>query len=740
MRSHESIFYGPNYDGSVGSVGAHVEELYARQETLEGGTEGYIVPFLREVALTDYFAYFQEKYPDKPHFQQIPEVLEAVLSPLFQAENGEKNGFLISGLARVIARGMSPDYWRIAQEYMSAGAWDPDMDLMVEGASVYELFDQLRDSHGGASQVTQDEKQPQRKKFTFTLDGFEVEVSVGKIPTSNIHNMIVSFFDGGTSRDLHAGRGSRIFHVDISELSQNPQTVLVQKRKGETSDWQDLVYARVSIRNSHLYYEMSPGSKEVMFRPNAIVTRSTEPAVLLEDVLRAIRIANLFPLEGITNESDQVIDRVDFGRFAPFFTSDSILKFQLSILRAVGSTEAIPEMNLKLIQDEFKLNFMVDPLWTIASLRDTTIGRLIPGLSDLTPRDWDAIMRADQFCLDVTPEYRLIPLGERDKAYIKRQRKIWRTEVDPDGQRYINGLERFLGALSDLGLFHFRSNTMEAMFSELWQKLPRRGDITIGTIKNPLPVPDNYVAAAKAGHIIMFYPPDRLPQSAEHIAQDGTTITAVATTEKPLKDRLESARQVIAHYMIGTVVEAILNSPDNVDRADSTALVYDMLEQYKFLTPRLLKILYDEEATEFTKSDLTDIVFDFKRLGLIDIYEQDREHSRGDIVTLETYSLDTGSKRSLTEIVNRNDFIDYLRRANRLHALASAVSLSEFLGIPTIEALLSLRDADYDLMKEKIRSRGYRDEVANELIDYISEFLRIYRSFAQETGLFATFD
>lgn len=724
-------------DGSsVGSAaGKAPESIFPFVETKEGGAEGYLGAYLQEVNLPGYFRILSELYPEMLHAEDIPAIVQEVLSPLFDIQREDGKGIigvnLFGDKARYIARGsMDDDYWLIARKVLEAGKeWDPDIEILVEGVDVDRVWKTYNDTFG-VKEVRADPKFPDRQMVAFPLGNFEVQVSIGKIATVDIRNIVISLVDVKSRR--------RFFHIDLSELTKNPLQIIEEKRKGETTDWQDLVFATLSQVDQRIFYTMPREVRDVMFRPTAIVTRSTDAEVLLEGVSRAIRMATFHPLEGIKRNGDE-IDLVDFRRFAPFFTSDSILKLQRSILQAIGSAEAIPEMNLKLIQNEFKLSFMVDPLWTIASLRDTAIGRLIPGLSHLTPRDWVAIMRSDQFCLELTPapENRLVPLDQRDKGYLKRQRKIWRTEVDSDGARYSNGLERFLRALSDLGLFHFRSNTVETMFSELWQKLPRRGDLTIGTQDHPLDVPSGYVPWVKAGDLIILYPSNRLPRSAKHIAQDGITITAVATVEKPLKDRLESARQFIAHYAMGTVVEAILNSPDNMGRANSMALIYDMLEQYKFLTPRLLKILYDEEETEFTKSDFTDIVFDLKRLGLIDIYEQDREHPKGDIVTLETYFLDTGPKRPLTEIVNRNDFIDYLRGVNRLYALATVLSLSEFLGIPTIEALLSLREADYDLVKKKIRSRGYRDEVAGELIDYISEFLTIYRSFARETGLFA---
>lgn len=689
-------------------------EQSARRETESGDIEGYVVPYLREEFLRGYLAYLARAHPDKEQYQKIPEVVERVITPLFAQDSTSYNIFTFGQIPRYIARGTDDDYWRIAAHRIESGEkWDPDLDLMADGVSIEKLSEQLMASFS-VKETNPDEVFPERRKYTFLLDGFEIQVSVGKVPTADIHNMVISLVDVNASR--------RIFHVDLSEFTHDPQIIIREKRKGETFDWQDLVYATLSPREGHIHYYMSKESKEVMFSPTPVVTRSTNKATILETMLRAIRMGVQLPLEG----GGTVPDRVDFGRFAPFFTSDSILRLHALILLARDSGESISAANLKLIQGEFRRCFEIDPYLAAASLRDTSTSRLIPGLSHLTPIDWDNILRSDQFALELDSDRRLVRREKRNWDYVKRQRRMYKTA--DASRRRTDGHDRFLRALKELRLVEFRADSSDEMFAQLWEPLPRikRGEVSEELKPGEQISPD--AQTVKVGALSLFG--NFETASPEDLLRAASLLQQLAREAQPWEERLAHAKRVFRAYAKGTMVETQLDDPYYSDDMQSMALVYGLLEQYGYLTPRLLETLYNAVKLDgLVKSKFGDVFYTLKTLGITHVYTLQRVDRHGRTVPLEYYLLRTSAPSPLAEVLNTTGFMRYLETTSNAPVLHTVLTLKEYFKISTVEALLSLRTEDVKIMKVMMYRDGYGDEVAESSAAAILEFIRVYTEY-----------
>lgn len=694
-------------------------ELYARRETENGDIEGYLGTYLQEEFLPGYLAYLAKTFPEKPHYQNLPHVLEQVLTPIIQITAAHDKGvaYGITGIPRYIARGMDASYWDFAAHRLDGGkTWDPDVDVVIKGIPIATLSKGLMDKFG-VTETVPDESLPDRVQYVFPLGGFDIHVSVGKIPTVDIQSIIISI------NDMESGK--RLLHADIAELTNDPQVIKREKRVGMTFDWQDLVYIFLTLRHDHIHYRMPKESKDVMFRPNSIVTRSTNEADLLEVVSRAIRMGNMHPLEEL----------VDFGRFAPFFTSDTVLRLQLLILTAMGSrSEALSEYNLILNKDEFKLCFEIDPFWTIACLRDTSIGRLIPGLRHLTPYDWDALMRSDTFAFEATPEGRLVPAEKRNFEYVKRQRTLYRTSLDRQGNKRTDGFVRFLDAMSELELFSFSEVSHDGMFDELWIKRPRAIDIEVGTPEGPIIVPQGQ-EAMRVGEVYVLSPSEGAPQTQRQAIAKIQRLVESSTPEPPLSVRLDQACHIIRQYARERSTDAMRLKLKNRDYVTSIALTYDILERYHYLTPRLLKQLYDEiELKGVIKRRFKPVLYDLKSLGIIRFYEQQRRHPRGHDETLAFLLLHDQPVHFLRDLVEKKDFVPYIDDIDKKSAIYTVVILTQVLDISTLEALLSLRKRDFEIIRRKMRRSP--NIVVSEIEKNINRLRGAYGKYAFETGQF----
>lgn len=703
-------------DGSGGSG----DEFSARSETEDGDVVGYFSPYLRQEFLKGYLTYLGRQHPDNPQIEDIPEVIEHVLDPIVPEtpEASESPVRMYGQVSRFIARGMNEDYWRLAAHRNEQGKkWDPDIDVLVHAASVETIWQTLTKKYN-VTQVTPDDEYPDRLKFVATHGFFEIHASMGKIPTVDIYNIVISIKDSES--------GDRLFHIDISERTDDPEVIDIEKRVGETFSWQDGVYVHFTKKKGRVYYHMGKEQKEAMFRPSAIATRATDESSLIEVVLRAIRIGNFFPLE----------EKIDLRRrFAPFFTSDSLLRFQFLILEAMRSNgQPLPEHNLKLLQEELRVCLDIDPLWTIASLRDTSIGWLIPGLAHLTPYDWDAVLRSDRFAFEVTPEGQRVPLNKRDWDYIKRQRVLYKTKPDKSGKRRMDGTIRFLNALDQLELVKFVSLETEELYDELWTKSTLQPEIEFGTQDSSVEPPSGHVAT-RVGDSYISFPPGKAPKTRREALGRIRELEAAVLGKKPLELMLREARRIIRFAAKERSLSLMRKNLEQNNYINSIALAYELLKDHTHLTARQMKWLYEGTKTTFVKRRFRGVVYDLKRLGFIDIYDQQRLHPKGHDERLGRYVLREGSVRLLKDLIMSDDFKPYLLDVDKSGSLKDTAKMLMQFGVTTVEALQSFRKRDYLTLRRRVR-KVFGIKTENRVRSDIVQLQSAYMSFVNATRAF----
>lgn len=697
-------------------------ELRARKETDEG-IEGYLLSYLREEYLPGYDTYLKENFASYAHFVRLPEAVEDVVATLFSVPNISRVE-LSGGVARFIAHGMNRDYWEYMRFLQQEGrtcltdatprakaffegprgfAKDPDLDISIDGATIEAITHHLI----SLFQVRDMQRLDGRSEFKlFSDEDFTIEVSAGPIPTiPEIENIVVSILDSRTKK--------RIFHLDISQLPQDVQASVREKRRGWSTAKHDDVWAELFLDEvGNIAYRLSSEAVAVMRRADPI--RTVVPAAVPEMAARSARISLMH-----SNE-----DTVDLDDVVPFIPRESIFSIRTTLRQLAKQRGSIPKNVIELLQEEVALWLTIDPFQAVQMLRDSNFAAHIPRLRNLHPTRWDAILKSNSFGFEMEGTVPVDP-AIRDSAYVHRQRLLYKCGTDRQGRRYFDGLRNFMAALHELGLVDkSHDNTWEEFFI-LWEEDPRAKVDAVDAGKKSYRVGRRFISVV---------PSDGLPLSDEERRQLGTALTK----GKELEGAIDVVQSRATSELLMKLEDLELKNRglirDKLSRRQQIELrkliessmgyLYTIFQAYPAgLRAHELEEEYNSPLGQWNKVQFPVAFLGLKLLGLTYRYAREAESAlSGETIPVEFYFLYPPHlpKHSLQELITseefRNAYVSWHSRQSKnpdlvgekkyvdmlTHRLFFIVKILEDQYVDTIEVLEALSEIDRKLLDKTI--------------------------------------
>lgn len=462
-----------------------VRETIIQTQVLEGVRKKELFPVRGDLAqflANDFFSGAVRNGLLRPSDQRdIPECVNDILVSVLPVE-GEEPLFsrmtAISSVPKEIAwkhiTGEVPvDFWEdyhhmqfvknlleqsdndAVQEYaQSIGETRIDLDVKLMDAdetSMKLVGRRIATRYGVSENFIGSVQETNQEQFSFSLRGYDVFVVSGPSPTNKYIDLIkISLFDPKTKQE--------IYHIDVSKSGR-----IGDKRSGTTMQKQDTCVADLSNEGGRLRYELAPEAIEVMLHQDSFDTETTDATRVLELALRGLRQNMLHLLHDTVRGVDYLrlvngtsLLLPQFHMLFPLLRSDSLFEMRKEIRSALlrGSIR-LPYENkrhIRLLQKELHVCLQRDPYMTIHALRDTGIALVIPGLRHLSDKDWDTLLRSEQFLMDISGTTRYARLNERTNDLIALQRETYLGRGRDKKRRY-DGLERFMRAL-DPGTEH----------------------------------------------------------------------------------------------------------------------------------------------------------------------------------------------------------------------------------------------------------------------------------------------
>lgn len=434
--------------------------------------------------LADYLShvYLAEPARKNPALREIPYVLEEILAPILTRdyismdEENHLRAELVGSIPKYMAGEVNTNFWKYPQfftteaekeldeetydilKYLIHGPADIDIKIHFLGQGGYStlgylLAHSLIERYVGEGDEFEAFLSNGRVVYRgFQVSGFDIEVSFGPIPTNpKKQSLEIKFFDPQDARKV-------VFLCHIGDLPTEARDALADKRL-ETNDKQDFGTAYLESDGENLTYSLSEKAIEVMDRQDKFVDlevlKTKTVGELAEVGMRALRMNLLHPF------MDCPAGTADVGLFFPLIESGSIFDFRKAI-QAVAGKETLPEYVKPIIVRELFLCLTVNPYLTVQFLKDSGLGRIIPGLTHLALEDWNQLLNSHKMALALDRTKKRIVLP--GKGYLGAQIKEYQ------GRGLMDGVERFVSALEELRPPE-RSELSEKERASCWSKL-----------------------------------------------------------------------------------------------------------------------------------------------------------------------------------------------------------------------------------------------------------------------------
>ncbi len=676
----------------------HTPERTSRVES-ESAVAGYLDKYLSQINLPGYTDILDRQglhiQPD-----HLAQEIDTITTALLPNEPSKEEIRLYGDKPRYIASGQNMDlrYWTVAEKRLADGYfWDPDLDIMVKGQSIDTVLERLLHNLSIDDPGTEVYG---RTQYTYAGTYFDINISIGTIPTVNIRNIVVSFYPKNNSSDTH-----RIYHLDISEQTEKPIVVAREKRKGSTFSWQDFGYAQLTKQNGHTFYTVDKDALRWLHRPIEIYAYARTSYDMLEHILRATRMSCMHPLNQIKLSDGQVLSLINFDMFAPQMWSPTILDehdgSRITISRLFS--DIVPDANLKLLVDDLDTSLRFDPFLTVLALRSTGASRLIPALAKLTPSDWEAILKSDRFSFKLGAMEQPVPQKDRTNQYLIAQRDLYMKT------NRIDGTELFLLALQDAG--HIPYGHTPPTLRSLWEN-------RIDFQQLPDFKPEKGMISFKIGQLVLTGPKGNF--SSMKIITDSIKMLLDDLLDiRDPKKRILLAQNMLLGHMPGTAIYIENNKMKQRDPQKAKGILNRSMRNIGILFDCVLREKYGltpREIHRFTESfyrahydekTFQHYLFLLKSTGKIQVQTLTRLDSKRQLVTIDLLYPVHGASRPLANISDK--FVEKLHTddTEKLNKVKQNILLWLSLGIPTYEALTSLRTKDFEYIISRYPNRNY---------------------------------
>ncbi len=727
------------------------------RETENQGLEGPIDTYLNQIYLLGYNQFLQKTYPhllsadkSKEFTTQIPELINKIFSPLLERYGRYIGTVNITGeLPRAMADKMNPFYWqhfegllkemKIVQEQTSnqitrdfcqsslSFSHSPDIDISFRNKQVRTISRLLKKVHGIKDNQVSNEEGGKENYILFTDKDYTAKVEIAPLRTRpKVILMVIGIEDNRT--------GQRVFHLDIGSFPQDAQDALIDKRVVHSVKKQDIVQAELTTKNGRLFASISKEARQAMDETNAV--KKKDLASMMELVTRAMRIETMHPQEKRLNFLD---------RFMPQMDSESV--FTMREIFRLGTNKEISQPIMFFVIKELILCLRCDPYQTVQMLRDS--GLLVgTKLANLTYFDFDKILLSDSFSIEMQNKVP-VPREERDEAYIRRQRKLYREQVTPNQQKYTDGLERFINALVEIGYLSesVKQDYWGSFFNVILEKNITPLKIDTYSVTENIPIISLMslsISDRKFGLVSL----DDKPLTREDITKIVEYISLqTSSLSKDISPTIDAVMRIREHalgtefgiditeFLLLTLnkkqkipSELVLRHAELKNRINSIASLYLILKQHSSgITPRELMRLYESKTGNFRKLPFTQVFTELKRLGFLTRYVRQREHQmEHNIVDIDLYFLlpESASIHRLDTLINNLNPIEEQKLSriyetqgkhdNLIHqrsrgqkenkskiylTIHEIISLLNLQGI-TLEALEAFTDKDFQFFTE----------------------------------------
>lgn len=644
----------------------------------------------------------------------IPHLTQTILSPLLP-ENGSAKSFddmfVIGSVARTIADkavhgtvfdGGWENYAELRKTAAKLAAskngklrvlakgysdFSTDLDIKVTGLQVpiTEFAYQIARAH----QIQRTGEGP-NTHFSFPLSGYKVEISVFAQPTNpSIEILQIAFKDK---------RNGKIFHVDIKKGT------LHDKRSGETTFIQDHCVARLQNDHGELKYVMKKDAVDALKHQDIFDSESKDVSVLLELFLRALRQSLLPPKDQILLDSGVPFELPRFDIFLPQFVSAvderrrSLfgLRDNMRELYHTGRID-LPYENLNQIAQLQQLLadcLQFDPHVTVQALRDSGVAYAIPGLRDITHREWNQLLTAPEMIVDFSRWGTAHPrANERTFELMKEQREYYLGRRG--GKRHFDGLERFMRALGAV-----EGNEYEA-YLDIWEK-PKQVEADIASIAtNQFGPKISALRLTMPGQEYLVMKPDG---TFEPTDQDKFETSLRRQTQSPFDSKLSWPKRVDFALRL---INGFSHDPEisRIYAAQNKTIEEQRLMQsigniaaiLRFdpsgVTPQEMERIYNRmRDQEITLLPFPEAFFRLKKTGCVALapIPDQRINRRGELAPMTMYSWRspdemTGLKKLLSQDVPNN--------------VRYAASILQNASITTTQVILSLTETDIPFIK-----------------------------------------
>ncbi len=717
-------------------------ELPVRQENEDGSVEGYVGEFLKKYYLGGYYDFLHQKYPTKEYLSDIHKAVKDIFAPLLdpQGKYSKDVGdiYFTGELPRAIADEMNPDYWlhfadlqeevRVNKNSQNPQVRQfceshlgfpksPDLDITFRDINLEKVSSWFKEIYGiKDEQVTKSEGRELYKLFS--NDKFIVEIDSGPLlKKPDIVLMVINIKD--------VLSGDTVFHLDVGEFPLNAQATVSDTRVIHATEIHDKCQAKMSFRDDRLYYSMTPEAIQVLSQPDHIPTVGKNAESVAEMVTRSARIAGMH-------------ERGDFDDTGFLPQLDSETAFRIGeIFRATAATNKDIDPNILLfILKEQILIFRQDPYQIVQVLRDSYLGAIKPDsiIARLTPFQWDQILRSNSFAIagrgqDLVPQFR------RDAEYLKLQRRLYRTGTDENGQRYFDGLKRFIHALVEIQVLPEDAKAdIWGSFFDLWinKRVPVIQIITPEELQVSVPVL-SYARVTDNGNTIYIFRRDGLEinenevdriavRLADNIPTRPDNVDAVIDALMQIRERADPKLLSTINTYLKLKDTKNLNQEQKIQLSEAKNQVYSLArlliiiqQNPSALTPRHLDQAYKNIRGRFRKISFPKALLTLKTLGFVSLYQKQLvtmvRHERRAIeryfalpthITLHKFK-NLLLQNNRNQILERyNIEMDKLNKSANPATIKTLTNIANFLdakGI-SLEALESFTDFDFNRLQQ----------------------------------------
>lgn len=537
---------------------------------------------------------FYLNHPDRPHYHEIPGIIDTVLATI-AADPAVGEIYATGSIPKNIASGIHPFFWDypaslrpllshpdISNDVKNTvirrlvhGPTDMDAKLALkDGASSDDIFTgmahglDISDNNIRIDTIPlPDGTSLEQKSFAADWnDHYSVRAVIGPVPT-NLKRRYIRFeiIDKATAEEA--------FHIDIGEFGLN------DKRVGGTSKRQDTCKARLTVINGHVYYTLTREAADAMRDRDEIWIESDDPADVMEISGRSLRSYLLhgpqeyFRLNGFSGE----------------YPSSTIFWLRHLVQTFQEEHKSFDRNKIDLLKSELALCITIDPYTTVQFLRDSQLYLLIPGLRHITVEMWNNILTSKAFVVAMSPGFVTARKRERTIGFMDTQRLAYRGTPPED----TDGMAMFIKALAEVRAVRFTNPEAHPWmkFDELFAEgLPVALEVMIG----------NMVIKSTNGRPVDL---DALRQM-------------LLIQERQITENHESdIRQYLISRGAGDEGQGSFIKADQIGYLIG---VYKILERYPAgLTARELSGYYNREITDINKPQFKNLLLELKKAGVI---------------------------------------------------------------------------------------------------------------------------